>query len=224
MEQKGISAEMMAEIDRKAQEDYGIPQIVLMENAGRSVAEVILCELGSLENERIVIFCGKGNNGGDGFVLGRYLANKSPEHLTVYVTDIENIRPGAAYDNFEIIRKKGLEILPMRDFLPLEEATGDFTVAVDSIFGTGFRGELPEECATLGRILNSSGIKLYAVDVPSGLDATTGAVSRDCFKAYKTITFGLPKQGFFVKDGPDVCGEVIIKDIGFPSALLKPYM
>jgi hydroxyethylthiazole kinase-like uncharacterized protein yjeF len=221
---KPISAEAMAEIDRKAQEDYGIAQIVLMENAGRSAAEVILGELGSLKDEKIAIFCGRGNNGGDGFVVGRYLANESPGRLTIYIADPDNIRQHAARDNFEIIRKMELDIRPMEDVLAREEALRDFTVGVDALFGTGFRGELPKEYAVLGERLNSSELRLYAIDVPSGLDATNGVASKNCFNACKTITFGLPKQGFFINDGPKVCGEIIVRDIGFPSALLKPYM
>jgi NAD(P)H-hydrate epimerase len=221
---KPISAEIMSEIDKKAQEDYGIAQIVLMENAGRSAADVVLADLHPLKNERIAIFCGKGNNGGDGFVVGRYLANESPAALTVYVTDIENIRQGAARDNFKIIRKMGIDIRLLEDFLRTGVRETDYTVGIDSIFGTGFRGELPAGHAALGRYLNDSGMKLYAIDVPSGLDATTGTASRDCVRVQKTITFGLPKQGFFAGDGPDVCGEIIAKNIGFPSALLEPYL
>ena len=214
----------MAEIDRKAQEDYGIPQIVLMENAGRSASEVILKDLPLIENERIACFCGKGNNGGDGFVVARYLSNKNPKHITVYVLDEENVKGGAARDNLRIIRKMGLDIRPVEDFLNKAAAVEDLSVAVDAIFGTGFKGGLPEECAALARLLNTSGAKLYALDVPSGLDATTGTVADDCFRACKTVTFGLPKQGFYAGNGPEVCGEIIVKDIGFPKALLEPYI
>lgn len=220
---KPISADIMSEIDRKAQEDYGIGQIVLMENAGRSAADIIISDSDPFRNERVAVFCGKGNNGGDGFVVGRYLANASPARLTIYVSDAENIKPGAALDNFEIIRKIGLDIRPIRDFLEKEESA-DLTIGIDAIFGTGFRGELPEEYALIARQLNSSDARMYAIDVPSGLDATTGTASKDCFRARKTITFGLPKQGFYLGDGPDICGEVIVRDIGFPRALLEPYL
>ncbi len=224
MDKKGVSAEIMAEIDRKAQEEYGIPQIVLMENAGRAAAEVILDELGTLRDERIAIFCGKGNNGGDGFVVGRYLANECPAHLSIYVQEAERIRKGAPYDNFEIARGMGVEIRPLKDFFEETATVADFTVAIDSVFGTGFKGELTEEYAALGRSLNSAGLRIYSIDVPSGLNATTGEAAKDCIRAYKTITFGLPKQGFFIKDGPDVCGEVIVRNIGFPEALLEQYL
>jgi len=224
---KFISAKTMAEIDKKAQEDYGISQQVLMENAGRFASEVILAECHLIEREKIAIFCGKGNNGGDGFVVARYLANESPEKLVVYVANIENIAQGAARDNFEIIRNMGLDIRSMKDFISAEEKGRDFTLGIDAIFGTGFKGELPEEYAAVGRIFNSSVTNVtrrYAIDVPSGLDATTGKASIDCLKVHKTISFALPKQGFFVKDGPLVCGQITVKNIGFPAALLRPYL
>ena len=221
---KAISAETMAEIDREAQEIYGISQIVLMENAGRSAAEVILAENCPLKNERIAIFCGKGNNGGDGFVVARYIANRSPGSLTVYAADMENIRTGAPRDNFNIIRKIGINIRPITDFLEGERPSAFPTIGVDAIFGTGFRGELPEEYAAISSALIDLNIRTYAIDVPSGLNATTGTASKGCFKSLKTITFAMPKQGFFVKDGPDFCGEIVVKDIGFPVPLMAPYM
>ncbi|NQT33251.1 MAG: NAD(P)H-hydrate epimerase [Candidatus Omnitrophica bacterium] len=213
----------MSEIDKRAQEEYGIPQTVLMENAGRSTAEVIMDDFPSLRREKIACFCGKGNNGGDGFVAGRHLAGKDPERLTVYVMDPGDIKSSAALDNLKMIRKMDLDIRPMEDFLRPSGKETDFTIAVDSIFGTGFKGDLPEECAQASRILKTCKMRIYAIDVPSGLDATTGAASKDCFKASKTITFGLPKQGFYAGRGPDFCGEVVIRDIGFPEELLEEY-
>ena len=221
---KPISAEIMAEIDRRAQEEFSIPQIVLMENAGRSVSEDIIKDLSSIKDKRIAVFCGKGNNGGDGFVIARYLADKTPGQLIVYVMDSENIRQGAALENFEKIRKMELDIRPMKNVFTEKGVIENMDIGVDSIFGTGFKGELPEDCAALGSKLNLLDIRVYAVDVPSGLDATTGVASKDCPRADRTITFGLPKQGFFQQDGPDVCGEIVVKDIGFPRPLLEPYL
>lgn len=221
MKQTGVSAEVMAEIDRSAREDYGIPQIVLMENAGRAVAEVILEEIGSIKDKNIAIFCGKGNNGGDGFVAARYLANKFPKKLVIYLTDADNIKKGAAKDNLGIIKKMGLVIEPVENFLLYRETSKIFTIGIDAVFGIGFKGELKDNCALLGQRLNSSDIKLYAVDIPSGLSANTGIGAKDSFKAYKTITFGLPKQGFFINDGPALCNEIIVRDSGFPSVLLQ---
>ncbi|MFH1665579.1 MAG: NAD(P)H-hydrate epimerase [Candidatus Omnitrophota bacterium] len=219
---KPVTAAIMAEIDRRAQEDYGIAPEVLMENAGRSAAEVILSDIESLKYEKIVVFCGKGNNGGDGFVIARYLADEAPAGLKVAVTDMDNVKKGPAYDNFVVIRKMGLDICPMKDIFK-NGSLGDITVGIDSVFGTGFSGELPVECAGVFNILNNSRIRLYAVDVPSGLDATTGEAAKGCLKAWKTITFGLPKLGFLTGEGPRVCGEVVVKNIGFPLELLKAY-
>jgi len=210
----------MSEIDRKAREDYGIPEIVLMENAGRSVAECMLSDTGPLQNERIAVFCGKGNNGGDGFVVARYLANESPEKLVVFVSDEKHIKEGSSSTNFHIIRRMGVSIAPL-DFFLQDKHGEEFTVSVDSVFGTGFKGELPPEYAALGVKINASAMKRYAVDVPSGLDATTGIASKNCLIADKTITFGLPKAGFYLEDGPSVCGQIIVRNIGFPKALLE---
>jgi hydroxyethylthiazole kinase-like uncharacterized protein yjeF len=220
---KPVTADVMSEIDRRAREEYGIAQVTLMENAGRAAAEVISGDSSSFPDEKIAIFCGKGNNGGDGFVIARCLANLKPASLAVYVTDPANIRPGAALDNFNIIKKMGIDIRPLDDFIA-QGGRGGFTIGVDAVFGTGFRGQLPEACAAMGAKLNPLMVKIYAIDVPSGLDATTGEAAEGCVRARRTITFGLPKKGFYQNDGPAVCGDVVVRDIGFPKALLEPYL
>jgi hydroxyethylthiazole kinase-like uncharacterized protein yjeF len=220
----GVTAQQMAEIDRRAQEEYGISQSELMENAGRSVAEVILSDYNSLKNEKIAVICGRGNNGGDGFVAARFLLSGYPSRLTVYVSDPEKIKQGAALLNFQRIRDLDIEALSIKEFISSEGPSGGYTISVDALFGTGFKGELPEDLSLAGKILNSSDLTHYAVDIPSGLDATTGLAAEDCFKADKTVTFGLPKRGFFKNAGPEVCGEIIVKDIGFPPKLLQEYL
>jgi len=221
IEPKGVTAFEMSEIDRKAQEDYGISQSALMENAGKSVAEAVAEDFTSLEKERIAIFAGKGNNGGDGFVAARYLSERSPCRLVVYTACMNKMKPGAAYKNFIAAKKMGLDIRPLKNFLDSEDDHINFTIGIDALFGTGFKGDLPEECEILGKKLNSRDIKIYAVDIPSGLDATSGEAGENVPKANKTIIFGLPKQGFFLKAGPSLCGKIIIKDIGFPKKLLN---
>jgi len=224
IKRKGVTAFEMSEIDRKAQEIYGISQATLMENAGRAVAEAVIKDLVSLEKESIAVFCGKGNNGGDGFVAGRYLSEKNPRELVIYTVSKDLPKSGAALENFTRAKESGLIIRPLKDFLALNENDISFTIGIDAIFGTGFKGDLPKECESLGKKLNSSNIKIYAVDIPSGLDATSGEAGENVPKAEKTITFGLPKQGFFLKAGPNLCGKIIIKDIGLPQELLNPYL
>lgn len=217
---KAVTASQMAEIDRRAQEEYGIPQTLLMENAGRSVAKEILDDHKDIKDLHIAIFSGKGNNGGDGFVAARYLAGYLPKRIVVFVPALSDVRSPAAYDNLKLLQKSGIDILTFGEF---PKSGGGFDIAVDAMFGTGFRGELLSMYAVIGRTLNSLGMKVYAVDIPSGLDATTGIASAGCPKARKTITFGLPKTGFYVNDGPGICGEIAVKDIGFPIELIEEY-
>ena len=220
---KPVSAGIMSEIDRRAQEEFGIEQAFLMENAGRAVAEAVITDIESLENERIAVFCGKGNNGGDGFVAARHLANHGVGDLVVYTIYQGSIRVGSAEDNLILAKNMGIKIKPIENFTSRADKEANFTIAIDSVFGTGFRGELPEEYRTVFSRINSSNSRLYAVDIPSGLDATTGYAAPGCIEAHKTITFGLPKIGFFCGDGPEVSGEISIKDIGFPAALIQSY-
>ena len=221
---RGVTAEIMAEIDNKAQAEYGIAQTVLMENAGRSVFDVISSDFTALENERIAVLCGKGNNGGDGFVISRYLGEKAEGCVSVFAPERAAIKQGPALENFNIIEKMGLDIHPIEDFADASDWTFAFTVVVDSIFGTGFKGELSDVYVSIGERVNSCAGRAYAVDTPSGLNATTGVASRGCVRAHKTITFGLAKQGFFMNDGPCVCGEVTVRGIGFPQELLDRYV
>ncbi|MDP8299065.1 MAG: NAD(P)H-hydrate epimerase [Candidatus Tantalella remota] len=219
---KPVTADIMSEIDRRAQEEYGIPQATLMENAGRSVADVISGDLSDVRDNRIAVLCGKGNNGGDGFVITRCLYEMGAESVVVYSFTVDEMRQGSARDNFDKVRGMGVKMKPLEDIL--SEAGPGFTVLVDALLGTGFKGELKEESVKIGQAVNSSEIKsIYAVDVPSGLNATTGEASTGCIKADKTVTFGLPKKGLFEADGPVMCGEVIVADIGFPKELLEQY-
>jgi len=219
---KAVTAEIMAEIDRAAQEEYGIPQAVLMENAGRAVAEAVIARHPRLEGLEIAVLCGKGNNGGDGFAAARCLAEKTTARLSVFCIDAENVRQGAARDNFKTMSALGIETKPLTEFIR-NTFPGTPAIVIDAIFGTGFRGELPDVCGAAAEKVKEAAMALYAVDIPSGLDATTGEASEPCFSAALTVTFGLPKQGFYLQDGPSVCGEVAVANIGFPEELLARY-
>lgn len=219
---KAVTAEIMAEIDRRAQDEYGITQARLMENAGLAVAEAVIARHPRLEDQKIEILCGKGNNGGDGFVVARYLAEMTAACLSVFCIDTGNVRKGAASDNLKAMSALGIEPKPITEFIR-NTFSGDPTIVIDAIFGTGFRGELPDVCGEAAEKVKKSCGVLYAVDIPSGLDATTGEASDPCFSATLTVTFGLAKQGFYLKDGPAVCGEIVVADIGFPEELLTRY-
>ena len=223
MSMKPVTAKVMAQIDCIAQEEYGISQSTLMENAGCSVADAVLADMPDLSIHSIAVLCGRGNNGGDGFVAARYLHTQKPKRLTVYVSGAEKIKPGSAKDNFVKISGSGMEIRDAGELLSLEKERGDLSVFVDSLFGTGFKGELPAEYREIAEWVLGRETKVYAVDVPSGLDATSGESPGGSFKAFKTVTFGLPKKGFYAAKGPEACGEIIVADIGFPHELLERY-
>ncbi len=218
---RGISAERMREIDRIAQEEIGIPSIVLMENAGRSVSEIALDTIKGARRTRLYIFCGRGNNGGDGMVCARYLLNSNIRPSIFLLSEPSDLKQDPRI-NFKILSRMNLSINPItgsRDIRRLKNRF-DCDCIVDAIFGTGFSGEVTGLAQDLIDLINRRNRTTISVDVPSGLNATTGIVENLCVRATKTVTFGLPKKGFFINDGPEYAGEVIVKDIGLPRSLL----
>jgi NAD(P)H-hydrate epimerase len=194
-----------------------------MENAGGNVTELILSENFMKKDMKVIFLCGKGNNGGDGFVTARLLKQSGFSNIKIFTFSGPEIKPGAAKDNFNKINNAGFDICPLADFMRVDDIPED-SIVVDALFGTGFKGDLDREARLVGEKVNRYGIRVYAVDVPSGLNATTGQVSKGCIKAAKTITFGLPKKGFYTQEGSSVCGEIIVADIGFPEELIKEYI
>ncbi len=214
-----VTAEQMAEIDKRAQAEYGISQALLMENAGKAVFDEILKTTPDISSLKIAIICGKGNNGGDGFVAARYLNERAPGAVMVYASDPEDMREGAARDNMDAVASL-MDINPLTELL---EIPGTATIYVDALFGTGFSGEIKGLLSKVVDKINSTASMVYAVDIPSGLNATTGTASVNSIKASTTVTFGAAKKGFFLEDGPGKCGEIIVADIGFPKELLEEY-
>ena len=214
-----VTSEIMAEIDKRAQEEYGISQDFLMESAGESVAANILKDCKDIEKYKIIILCGKGNNGGDGFVCARYLKEFGAKNMTAYALDKGKIKKGSASKNYDIAIKKGIKI---KDIEAFSKQDYEADILIDALFGTGFKGELPD--IVLDIIKKGHFSKIYAVDIPSGLDGTTGEVHSIGFSCYKTITFGLPKCGFLLANGPKMTGEVIVEKIGFPKLLIDQYL
>ncbi|MCQ9206606.1 MAG: NAD(P)H-hydrate epimerase [Omnitrophica bacterium] len=217
---KAVTAKEMQEIDRLAREEYGISPLRLMENAGRASAEEIFKRFKTGKGS---IFCGKGNNGGDGFVLARYLRErgiKTNVFLLGKASHIKNRAPLVNLDRLKKLNQRVDEILTQEDEIRFK-AKPECDFIVDAIFGIGFAGTLSAPARGVVEFMNAVQKPIFALDVPSGLDATTGETRGLCVRAYKTITFGLPKTGFSnVAAGPYL-GKVVVKDIGFPIALLK---
>ena len=219
-----VSAEKMAEIDQRAQKEYGISQEVLMEKAGMAVADAVLSDMFHQKDQDILILCGKGNNGGDGFVAARHLFKKAGARVTLYAPEVDDIHRGAALANFKKAVTLGITMDRLSSVLGRLDGGVTETVIVDALLGTACRGAMTGLYGEIAEKVNSSGARVYSVDVPSGLNATTGEVIGKCFNACKTITFGLPKTGFYSGTGPKACGEIVVADIGFPEELLKKFL
>lgn len=218
-----VSASRMRRIDELAQVKFRIPSLVLMENAGRSAAEEIIKFLNCDFSGRIAIFCGKGNNGGDGFVAARHMASAGAKVDTFLSGELKDVKKPDPLLNLNIIRKMGIRVTELACLKSVKRFRRKFnhTLIVDAIFGTGFSGMLPVHIAALINFLNKTPVPIISLDVPTGLDATTGMVTDASVKAARTITFGLPKTGFIKADGPKCTGEVIVRNISYPRSLLR---
>ena len=216
-----VSAETMRELDRMA-EISGISALSLMENAGEAISEKACELLRSLKGTRVVIFCGKGNNGGDGFVAGRKLAERGFDVRVYLMGKARDVRNEAAAKFRSLMEADvGLdEISSETDIEQLKNKLG-CSLIIDALLGTGFSGSVSGPLKKLIELLNSSGIPILAVDVPSGLNSTTGGVNPVGIKARWTISFALPKKGFYEKGGPEHTGELVVTNIGFSEKLLK---
>lgn len=217
---KAVTAREMQEIDRLAREEYGIPSLRLMENAGRASAEEIFKHF---KSGRGAVFCGKGNNGGDGFVAARYLGEygiKTNVFLLCKASHIKNHAPLVNLARLKKLNRRVREIVTEEDEKRFK-AGFECDFIVDAIFGIGFSGTLSAPARGVVEFMNAAQKPIFALDVPSGLDATTGEAQGTSVRAYKTITFGLPKTGFSNAAAKPYLGKVVVKDIGFPKALLK---
>jgi len=222
--EKSLTREEMRELDRKAIEEYKIPGIVLMENAGRNVAEEILKMLDDPQQAKVAILCGKGNNGGDGFVVARHLHNHGISvdvFLVARVSDI--LKDGDTGTNLQILLNMKIpvkEILDIPGINNILKELKDYNMLVDALFGTGLSGNVREPFKTLIHGVNTLNNPRVSVDIPSGLDCNTGKILGAAIKATKTVTFAIAKKGFYLNDGPGYTGKVIVSDISIPRELI----
>jgi NAD(P)H-hydrate epimerase len=209
---KVVTAEEMMELDRRAREDLGIPSIILMENAGRFVAQ----EAAKLSpGRKISVICGKGNNGGDGFVAARYLQEMGFDPFVILIGKTEDVKHDPKV-NIERLKVPINEAVDAASFEVMKPKIADSDLIIDAIFGIGLNTDLKSPYIEIVTWLNSLHKPILAVDVPSGLNATTGKIMGAAIKATKTITFAAAKTGFFKADGPRYVGEVELADIGIP--------
>ncbi|MDZ4658025.1 MAG: NAD(P)H-hydrate epimerase [Bythopirellula sp.] len=206
------------DVDRCAIEELGIPGIVLMENAGRGVVDVLLSREATVHT--VLILCGKGNNGGDGFVIARHLAIRGVEARIALLAS-PNEFAGDAKTNFQILERMQVPItdLSHSDNIPaaLDELVAGADWLVDAMLGTGAVGEPREPYRSAIAWLNQQAIPKLAVDLPSGLDCDTGEPSEATVRADVTCTFHAPKVGFSIATAREFLGELHVVSIGIPQ-------
>ncbi len=202
-------------IDRMAQEKYSLPAEVLMETAGFAAAQVLLSKYVDHLNGQILILAGPGNNGGDGLVIARALYMQGYKNLKIFMP----LPIPSNNDVFQtqLERIKNLKIDIVKDFA----SSNQISVVVDCLFGVGLARNLNQNLIDIVNQINALDCFRFAVDVPSGLDADTGAILGAAIKSHATITFGLSKVGFYIQEGPETVGDLIIQNIGFPQELLE---
>ena len=218
---QGIARDVIRRIDEVAIHTYEVPGIALMENAGAGAARMLLRRFG--DAQAVLIICGKGNNGGDGFVVARHLAYEGVDVNIALLCEPQEVR-GDAVVNLNIV--KNME-------LPLTVATHESavqsvlsrasaqTVLVDAVLGTGLTGEVRGRSREAIVLMNASDAPIFAIDIPSGLDADTGRPLGCAARATATATFGLPKLGFGATEAADYTGDVEVIDIGWPANAVR---
>jgi NAD(P)H-hydrate epimerase len=216
---RSLTRDEVRDIDRRAVEELGLPGIVLMENAGRGTAELMI-EFGI--DGPVTIVAGKGNNGGDGYVIARHLENRGFEIRVLLFADPKELG-GDAATNYRVLRAAGT---PIRNCFATDESTdwrdelSGRAWIVDALLGTGTRGAVRGTFVSVIQQINASKIPVLAVDLPSGLDCDTGEPLGACVCASHTATFVAPKRGFENPNAVTYTGEVHVIDIGVPRSLL----
>lgn len=216
-----LTREQVREYDRRAIEDYGIPGIVLMENAAKAVVDVALRTLRESNINEVLILCGGGNNGGDGLAIARHFHNHGAKVLIALTSDPSRYK-GDALTNWRIVEKMKLPVISAAEFRAHEQLS-DGPLVIDAVYGTGL-SQPPRDAASL--LVVSAEIFLMAptviaVDLPSGMDANTGKLHLNwTLRPTKTVTFVAEKPCFADPVARNWAGTIIVADIGAPAELL----
>lgn len=217
-----LTREQVRDLDRQAIDEYGMPGVVLMENAGRGTAEW-LCQLVE-QPTTVAICCGKGNNAGDGFVIARHLHNHGWNPTLNLFTDPESLSGDAAI-NYRVAEKAGYRVLRFdRDAGAIDDTIAHADWVIDALLGTGVTGSpRPPMDQAIEMINQREGHHVLAIDLPSGLDADAGTVSGSVVIASHTATFVARKPGFTKPEAVRYLGVVRVIDIGVPQSLIQTF-
>jgi NAD(P)H-hydrate epimerase len=217
-----LNAAQMREADRHTIEEIGIPSLVLMENAGRQVVAALEAAYEARLDGRVAVLCGRGNNGGDGFVVARTLMQRGIDASVFLIGAVADVR-GDARVNLDILGRLGVTVVEVGDEQTWElhfSEIAQCTLIVDAIFGTGLTSALGGMMETVVADVNAAGIPIVSIDLPSGLSADTPHLIGDCIDASMTVTLAAPKLPLVLPPGEAHAGDVVIADIGIPVEVL----
>ncbi len=217
-----FNAAQMREADRRAIDDIGIPSLVLMENAGRQAVAAMEAIYSDLSDRQVAVLCGRGNNGGDGFVVARTLIQRNVDVSVFLIGRVSEVR-GDARVNLEILGRLGHTVVEVADSQAWElhfSEVSDCTLIVDAIFGTGLNAPVSGFIESVITDINTSGIPVVAIDLPSGLSADSPEPIGPSIEANVTITLAAPKLPLVLPPGETRAGDIVIADIGIPDDVI----
>ncbi|MCA9398567.1 MAG: NAD(P)H-hydrate epimerase [Candidatus Omnitrophica bacterium] len=221
MRQKTLTVKQIQTLDDVAICQYGVPSIALMENAGKAVADEIIRQLKRKSHPKVVVICGLGNNAGDGFVTARHLLNAGIKINVYLIGSAKKLKQDAAI-NYQILTRLKHPVFVLDKRSPaLVRKLKEADIVVDAIFGVGLNREIKGVFKDVIETVNGYAKKVIAVDIPSGMDGTTGNIYGVCIKAKTTVTFSFAKKGFLKKEGPKHVGKIKVVDIGIPIQIIQ---
>ena len=212
---KVVSGQVMQLMDQRAMREFGIPGLTLMEQAGKACADAISDSFGPGEGRRALVVAGKGNNGGDGFVISRLLSERGWDAPVLLIAAPDAVT-GDARANLALLEPGTVKAAPDGP-AGQEELFRGADLIVDALLGTGVQSEVKGSYGDAIDMINAAGVPVVAVDIPSGVDAATGAVLGRAVRADLTVSFALPKLGNILNPGGELCGRLLVADIGMPG-------
>ena len=214
-----LNTQQMREADRQTIDDVGMPSIVLMENAGRQAVAAMEAAFEDLATSKVGVLCGRGNNGGDGFVVARTLAQRGIEATVFLLGSVSDVR-GDARINLEILGRVGLTVVEITTAQEWElhfSEISECDLIVDAIVGTGFHGPLTGLLETVVADVNGLGVPVVAIDLPTGVSADSHEVEGEAIEASMTVTLAAPKIPLILPPADAYGGDLVIADIGIPG-------
>src|SRR5919197_2100976 len=218
-----LNSSQMREADKRTSEDIGIPSLVLMENAVRQAVAAMEAMYSDLLDRHVGVLCGRGNNGGDGFVVARTLVQRGVDVAVFLLGGVADVR-GDARVNLEILGRLGVTVVEIADSQAWElhfTEVSDCTLIVDAIFGTGLKTPISGLIESVIADVNASGIPVVAIDLPSGLSADSPKPIGPSIEATLTVTLAAPKLPLVLPPGETHAGDIVIADIGIPFEVIE---